>query len=192
MNSKLMFSLVCSAVLFASGCNTNPHTYNDANQPAVHATADQKHTDAKILSSLIVLNKNELAAANAAEQKSANRAVRNYAETMTKTHSRNLQDAERLSQTMDVAPKQGQTASLLQRKGRQQLVSLNRLQNQAFDRAYINAMVKDHTAALQLLDQRLIPQATNPQLRQYLEATRANVAQHLRQAQAVQGQLANS
>lgn len=111
---------------------------------------------------------------------------------MNKAHSRNLQEAERLSQKLDVAPKQGQTAAQLQRKGRQELAALNRLQNHAFDRAYINAMVKDHAAALQLLDQRLIPQATNPQLRQYLEATRANVAQHLKQAQAVQNQLANS
>lgn len=192
MNSKLLFSLVCSAVLFASGCNTNPHFYNETNQPVTHVSVEQKQTDAKILSSLIVLNKNEIAAANTAQQKSANHAVRNYAESMNKAHSRNLQEAERLSQKLDVAPKQGQTAAQLQRKGRQELAALNRLQNHAFDRAYINSMVKDHAAALQLLDQRLIPQATNPQLRQYLEATRANVAQHLKQAQAVQNQLANS
>ncbi len=79
---------------------------------------------------------------------------------------------------------------MLQRNGRKAIASLNHLQNGAFDRVYIADMVKGHTAALQLLNQKLIPLATNPLVKQLLENTRNHVIMHLQKAKAVQAQLA--
>ncbi|KTD19611.1 Predicted outer membrane protein [Legionella lansingensis] len=192
MKSKLLFSLTCSAILLASGCTPVSNPANDFNNPPANVvvTPAQAQVDAKILGGLIVLNQNEIAAATAAQQKAANPAVKNYAAWMNKAHSQNLQETLNLSQRMGVPPANGNVAMMLKRKGRQELASLNRLSGVAFERAYIAAMVKDHTAALQLIDHKLLNEATNPLLRRQLEITRTHVVQHLKQAQLIQRSLA--
>jgi putative membrane protein len=61
-----------------------------------------------------------------------------------------------------------------------------------FDRAYIDAQVKEHTKVLELLDNKLIPQAQNADLIKALQGIRSKVASHLQEAQDLQASLASS
>jgi putative membrane protein len=51
-----------------------------------------------------------------------------------------------------------------------------------FDRAYLSAQLQDHQDVLDLLDNKLIPQAQNPQLKAALEDTRKKVVDHIQMA----------
>ena len=186
MKSKYMLSLVCCAVL-SSGCSTHDSNYMDNSYPNGVMSVNAK-MDAKILGSLIVLNKNEIAAANLAVTKSTNPAVRNFAELMHKEHNQNLQDTENLSHKIGVMPKKGEVAIMLEKKGHRELASLNRLHNKSFDAVYMADMIKDHTNALNLLD-KCIKEAANPMVRQHLIATRAHVAMHLNRAKQIQSHM---
>ncbi|STX42569.1 Predicted outer membrane protein [Legionella donaldsonii] len=193
MKIKLIVSAMSlGAVLLASGCQqwnaTSP--FNGYTQ-AAPATPAQMKVDARILGSLVVLNQNEMAAATLAQRKASSPSVKNYAAWMYKAHNQNLQETQSLSQRIGIAPEKGATALALQRQGRQEMATLNRFNGKAFDRVYINAMVKDHAAALHMIDHKLKTEATNPQLRGQLEATRAHVAEHLQQARAVQREIAH-
>lgn len=188
MNSKYIYALAVTAVL-ASGCSTMYD--NNSNQMPTSMSAEQRHTDGKIMNTVMVLNKNEIAAASVAQSKAMNSSVRNYAQLMSNTHSRNLQETESLSQRLAVTPEPGNSSMMLKRQGKQELAMLKRTSSHSFDRVYINSMVKEHSAALHLFDQKLIPQASNPQLRMQLERTRAHIASHLQQAQAIQQQMAS-
>ncbi|KTC77993.1 DUF4142 domain-containing protein [Legionella brunensis] len=192
MKSQFLFPLTLSAILLASGCSTNSNdAYNDL--PAnVVVTPAQAKVDAKILGGLVVLNRNEIAAATEAQRKATNPAVKNYAALMNKTHSQNLQETQNISRRIGVMPENGSVAMMLQSKGKQEMATLNRLQGLAFEKAYIAAMIKDHAAALALLNQKLIPQATNPMVKKQLIITRVHVQEHLAQAQAVQKELTHS
>ncbi|WED44005.1 DUF4142 domain-containing protein [Legionella cardiaca] len=189
MKTKLLLSLSVGAVLLASGCTNNNDYYNDAVPGTAVVTPAQAQVDAKILGGLIVLNQNEIAAATLAQTKASNQAVRNYATLMYRAHSANLQETQNVSKRIGVAPANGNVAMMLKQKGKQELATLNRLNGYNFDKAYIAAMVKDHTAALHLINHKLLTEATNPAVRRQLEISRAHVEQHLRLAQDIQRQL---
>jgi putative membrane protein len=187
MKSKVVLSVAFSAVLLASGCSrNNENTYQLSDRPVNGALA---HVDAKIIATVIVLNKNEIAAARDAQQRASSPAVKNYAASMIRAHSKSLQEARSLSQKLGVRPEEGNAAILLHNRGQHELAALNGLQGRAFDKAYIDAVVRDHQTALNLIDQKLLPQAHNPALRRHLEITRAHVLRQLQQARVVQREI---
>ncbi len=191
MKIKFIPTLVLSAVVLATGCSSNYYTENNFNRPTNALSAEQAQTDARILGGIITLNKNEIAAAQEAQRKSNNLSVKNYANRMYLEHSNNLQQTEMLARKLGIVPEQGAAALMLQRHGQQELAMLDHLNQRNFDRAYINQMVKDHSAALQLINHKLLKQASHPLLIQQLENTRAHVQSHLQQAKLIQKELAH-
>lgn len=190
MKTKLISQgLLLSTVVLTAACSLHSNPNNGYHDPLVAYTAVQKQTDARILGGMIVLNKNEISLAQLAQQKTNNPAVRNYALWMEKAHSQNLNETLKLSQQLGLHPMEGDVARMLQQKGRQEMKTLSRLQNGAFDKAYIAAMVKGHQAALHLLDDKLIKLAVNPALKHQLENTSHHVNEHLQKAKAVQNTL---
>ena len=55
----------------------------------------------------------------------------------------------------------------------------------SISKAYIDAMVKGHTEALAVLDNKLIPKATTQAVKDHLAATREHVAHHLERAESL-------
>ena len=187
MKSKIIISMAVSAILLSSGCQ---HRMEDSYQPSGKSmTVAQVQTEGKIIGSIMVLNKNEIAAASLAERKSSNVDVKNYARMMSREHSKNLQELEKLSDAMHIMPIEGSTAMMLHKKGKHEMAALNRMNGKAFDKAYIGAMVKGHGEALQMLDHKLIPEATDPHVRKFLEMTRSHVMAHLQLAKKIQQEL---
>ena len=90
-----------------------------------------------------------------------------------------------LSKKINVAPQACAKSMKLSAEGQAEMKKLAALNDKAFDKAYINAMVKDHKAALQLL-QNSIKTSTNADLIAHLEATKNHVITHLQQAQEIQ------
>ena len=105
-----------------------------------------------------------------------------YAQMMIDEHTRNREQTSAFEPDEASAEAQAQKA-----KGEQELEALGRMEGDAYAKAYIDAMVKGHTEALDALDNRIIPAATRPEVKAHLDTTRGHVAQHLERAKALQG-----
>lgn len=183
---KLLSSFLIGCALVFTGCTPNaPLAVVDYTVPMTPA---QTKTDGRILGSLVVLNQNEIAAGQEAVQRSTNPAVKNFADMMIRDHGANLARTEEVSQKSGIATINGPIAMTLKQKGRRLMYTLKHVNNASFDKVYINAMVKGHAEALNLID-KLIPLATNPAVKAHLQDTRTHVAHHLAAAQQIQATL---
>lgn len=185
MKHKTLLSLVvCSSALIA-GCNTTGYNPFHSNAPMVVAT----QSNSNIVSDLVALNKNEIASARLALKTSMNPSVKKFAAMLNREHSKNLQQTLSISRKIHAPQDMSALSKNLQSQGQQEMSELSALSGPAFDKAYVNAMVRDHRAALNLLDQNLIPNSTNAMLTKHLQTTRQHVAMHLEHALALQSQL---
>ncbi|KAB7774084.1 DUF4142 domain-containing protein [Xanthomonas sp. LMG 12462] len=130
---------------------------------------------------LSAINTSEVNAGNLALQKQVKGPVRDYAMLMVKEHSDNNAKIAPWGPDAKAAPAQQQMQQAKAEAGK-----LQALDGDRFEQAYVMAMVKDHQAALQMLDSTLIPAAKTPDVAAHLRTTRTHVAEHLAKAQQLQ------
>ncbi|WP_371180889.1 DUF4142 domain-containing protein [Xanthomonas sacchari] len=130
---------------------------------------------------LSAINTSEINAGNLALQKQVKGPVRDYAMQMVKEHSDNNAKIAPWGPDAKAAPAQQQM-----QKAKAEAGKLQALDGDRFEQAYVMAMVKDHQAALQMLDSTLIPAAKTPDVAAHLRTTRTHVAEHLAKAQQLQ------
>lgn len=185
MKLKPVAALIfCSAALL-SACNTNPN--QDINSMSGYVMGQR--SEANILEDVIVLNKNEMAAAQLAKHKAFHPAVKKYASFLYTQHRNNLNKTMHLAHKLHIHPAMNPMAAGLKQKGQHELAQLSGLQGAAFDRAYMHAMIMDHREALQLLDRMLMNQANHKVLVAHLQATRHHVMMHLQKAEQIASHL---
>ncbi|WP_429003155.1 DUF4142 domain-containing protein [Xanthomonas sacchari] len=130
---------------------------------------------------LSAINTSEINAGNLALQKQVKGPVRDYAMLMVKEHSDNNAKIAPWGPDAKAAPAQQQI-----QKAKAEAGKLQAMDGDRFEQAYVMAMVKDHQAALQMLDSTLIPAAKTPDVAAHLRTTRTHVAEHLAKAQQLQ------
>jgi putative membrane protein len=133
------------------------------------------------LGAVNAVNELEIAASNQALKNNVSAPVAEYARMMVDEHTANREKTSAMNPQMDA-----QMATEQKTKGDAVLQKLSGQTGAAFEKAYIEAMVKSHTDALNTLENKLIPAATTPAVTAHLNATRDSVAQHLERAQALQ------
>lgn len=183
MKTILFFCSMIFAVSTSFAADTADHSTSHT------APTKAQHRDQEILGFLVVLNNNEIAAANLVAKVSNNDDVRAYATLMQTEHTKNLEDTLSLSKTIQLFPYESEKVIALKANGKKGLVKLMTLKGNAFDKAYIDAMVKGHTDALVAFDTMLLKNVSNPKLKDQLVATRVHVAHHLEQAKEIQKKL---
>lgn len=156
---------------------------------AASTAAETQEKDGKIIAILTTIDNNEIAAANEALKRSTNPDVKNFAQTMITDHSKNLADFKTLSQKINTPAVSSDKSNSLQKQGASLLKNLEAVPANQFDTTYINAMVKGHEAALKAINDKLLPKASNLELKMLLKATSGVVAHHLELAKAVQTKL---
>ncbi|WP_394686525.1 DUF4142 domain-containing protein [uncultured Xanthomonas sp.] len=130
---------------------------------------------------LSAINTSEINAGNLALQKQVKGPVRDYAMLMVKEHSDNNAKIAPWGPDAKAASAQQQI-----QKAKAEAGKLQAMDGDRFEQAYVMAMVKDHQAALQMLDSTLIPAAKTPDVAAHLRTTRTHVAEHLAKAQQLQ------
>ena len=187
MKTKFYLSLIISIFIglfiFSGNATAATPEFSKKNGTA------QTQKDGEIVALLIVLNKNEIAAAKEALKKVKNPTIKQYAKMLKKEHTKNLSEALTLSKKMDIAPVETVTVMVLKQDGKKEMITLAALHAKDFETKYIDAMIKDHTDALKMIDNNLLKNATNPYLKAQIEATRPHIVSHLQQAQAIQNKL---
>ncbi len=174
----MFFAIILSFFAFLAVAATHGHVDPTMNQKA-----------GKILETMIVINQNEINLGREAAQKSANPQVKNFAETMIRDHSKNLQAIEAFSKKTHITPISSEKIEVLKKLGNAEMKDLASKRGNNFDNAYITAMVKGHSKVLKIIDEKLLPNASNPELIKYLSATKNAVTQHLKMAKEVQKSL---
>ncbi|MEN5118953.1 DUF4142 domain-containing protein [Luteimonas sp. TWI662] len=150
--------------------------------------------DRKALLTVIEVDRHEIAAAQDALKKGVGERAQAYAEQLRTDHERSMQATQAmLDGTHEGAGASPQAAvaedPALAAERRQHDTERQRLEGlngEAFEAAWIDAMIKGHQAALDKLDRELIPQASAADVRSHLERTRETIAGHLERAQALQ------
>ena len=142
-------------------------------------------TQADALALLMTVDEHEIAAADQALGKNVTGPVLNFAQMMKTEHGKNLTETTRLGGAVSTAP----AVDALKKQGEASLRTLAMQSGTAYEKAYLDAMVRGHTDALALIDGTLLPAATDANIRQHFTTTRATVARHLERAKEIQASL---
>lgn len=162
----------------ASDTRTTP----DAATPAPAAV-----TPGAALALVAAVDEHEVAAAEQARGKKVTGAVREYADMLHREHGANLEAGKALSTGAGaIQPEQNADVTAMREKGKSELATLDQKSGKDYETAYVEAMVKGHTEALSMLEDRLIPAAQDERLRTFLNNTRDHVAMHLERGKELQ------
>lgn len=151
-------------------------------------SAQQKKdlTDPEIASVAVVANQIDINYADIALQKSKDKAIINFAETMKRDHKAVIGQATALVQKLGVTPKDNAVSESLLSQAAQTRQSLQKKSGAHFNKAYIDNEVAYHKAVINAVEQQLIPQADNAELKQLLENVVPALKAHLEHAEMVQ------
>lgn len=142
-----------------------------------------KLTDSEIAKIVVTANTAEVDAGKMANQKSTNPEVKSFAEDMIKVHEQSNKDANELAKKSHMAPKESSASRELSSDAKQKMTALEKANGKDFDRAYVQSQVDMHKQVLASIDNDLLPNAKNKDLKSMLEKTRPVVAEHLAHAE---------
>jgi putative membrane protein len=153
------------------------------------AQASPKLGDDEIASVAVVANQNDIGFANIAQKKSKNADVLKFANTMAADHKAVIDQAEALVAKLKVIPKDNSVSQSLKSSAEQTEKSLNSKSGEDFNKAYIDNEVIYHKAVISEIENVLIPQAQNEELKSLLQQVLPTLKTHLQHAEMIQSQL---
>ena len=145
--------------------------------------------DAQIASIVVTANQVDVDAGKLAETRASNPDVKAFAKLMVTDHTGVNKQAVDLVTRLKVTPQDNGTSRGLKEGGDKNLAALKGLQGAAFDKAYVDHEVAYHQAVLDAVDNTLIPNASNADLKALLVKVRPAFVAHLEHAKHVQASL---
>lgn len=171
---------------------TNEPTTNDPTTDGATVSGSDSPDPASPLSDQQIaavtdgVNTAEIEQAQLAQTKSTDEKVKLFASMMIEHHGQ----AKRKQTTLGIAKVESPLSLKLAAKAHTTMVQLKQKSGVEFDRAYLLAQVDGHQEVLETIDNQLLPDAKNPELKAYLEELRPQVAEHLERAKAAKDTLA--
>ena len=158
---------------------------NTAGAPEAQPTL----TDNQILGFTHAANVGEIEQGRLAQTKAKDSKVKAFAAMMVKDHTDADNKGKALAKKANLKPEASPTTESLKTGAEAATLTLKSEMGADFDRSYVDTQVKEHQEVLDTLDQKLIPSATNADLKTYLADVRAAVAMHLQHAEDLQKQM---
>jgi predicted outer membrane protein len=146
-------------------------------------------SDGQIAQILSASNQGEIAQARVAQQRARSREVKEFARHMIASHTDLQRRQSALYRSLRIKTEQSGLGNLMGAHCSAVANFLRRQPAQKFDRVFMNMQVLTHLFTLQVLDNQLIPNATDKTLRAELQQTRREIANHLAQARAIRASL---
>lgn len=150
------------------------------------AGAAQSINDAQIASIVVTANQVDVDAGKLAASTSKNPEVKKFALLMVTDHTGVNKQAVDLVTKLKVTPQDNATSQSLKAGGEKNIATLKALKGEAFDKAYVDHEVAYHQAVLDAVDQTLLPNATNVELKALLVKVRPAFVAHLEHAKHIQ------
>jgi putative membrane protein len=141
-----------------------------------------------VLSQLAVANQTEIKQAQVAAKKASTPTVKEFANKLAKDHKANSQKLEQLAKKMGVtlsdsgaqASTESQSATMGELAGKT---------GKEFDLAFLDAQIQAHEQNIDKIRNQLIPATDQPELRDYLQQTAAEMEGHLASAKQLKQDL---
>jgi putative membrane protein len=168
----------------ATDTAARPSTDSAAATPGAEAV-----TPAAILSQLYAANTAEIQLSKLAARKAASPAVKRVAAKLAADHTKNRAEEQALAQKLHIslAPATGSETSATD-----STALPSDLQGKAghdFDKAFVDYEIKGHEDNIQKIQTQLLPAASNPEVKAYLQKTLTAIQGHLASLKQVQQQL---
>ncbi|MBW3630333.1 MAG: DUF4142 domain-containing protein [Gemmatimonadetes bacterium] len=157
--------------------------------PVRSAASSTAMSDADIAAIVVAANGIDVQMGELALSRSVHTEVRKFAQQMITDHNAVNQAAVALVTRLGVTPTENGTSTSLRAGAEQTRVRLSGLSGAAFDRAYVDNEVAYHQTVLNALDNALVPNARNAELRSTLVGVRPAFVAHLQHAQHLQSSL---
>lgn len=152
----------------------------------VAAEVPAKLNDAEIASVAVTADQIDIDYAAIAKEKSKNADVLKFAATMAKDHGSVNAQAIALAKKLGVTPQDNATTQSLLAQAATTKDMLNSKSGADFDKAYIDNEVAYHKAAIGVVENTLIADASNPELKSLLESALPVFKEHLKHAEMIQ------
>lgn len=146
-------------------------------------------TDPQIAGIVVAANQVDVDAGKLAKSKSRNKKVKEFAQRMITDHTAVNNQAAALVKKLGVKPEESDTSKSLKTGGKESNAKLKGLKGKAFDKAYVDHEVAYHQQVLDAIDQVLIPNAKNAELKGLIEKVRPAIAAHLDHAKMLASSL---
>jgi putative membrane protein len=144
--------------------------------------AAQSITDAQSASIVVTANQVDVDAGKLAASSTKNAEVRKFAQLMVRDHTDVNRQAVGLVTRLKVTPQDNETSRSLAAGGEKNVAALKSLKGAAFDKSYVEHEVAYHQAVLDAVDQTLVPNAKNGELKALLVKVRPAFVAHLEHA----------
>jgi putative membrane protein len=145
--------------------------------------------DAEIAHIVVTANQVDIDAGKLASEKTKNDEVKKFADQMVADHTAVNKSASDLVQKLGVTPKDNAISKSLKAGGDKNLAKLKKLSGEKFDKAYVDNEVTYHEAVLKTIDDVLLPNAKNAELKATITQVRPTIAEHLKHAQHLQASM---
>lgn len=143
-------------------------------------------TDQKFTTQAATANLAEVDMAQLAQQQASGDAVKQYAQHLQQDHQQATQQLKSLASQKGV-----QLPSALDDKHKREKDKLAKMQGAEFDKAYIDAMVKDHKKVISQFEKQA-KDGKDAELKSFAAQTLPKLREHLEHAQQLQSQLKSS
>jgi putative membrane protein len=185
---SIMSTLAIAAVSIAAATFT---TYEAAatnivmSEPATTSPV----TDSQIAAIVVAANTVDIKAGELAQSKTTNPKIKQFADTMVRDHTAVNKAAVELVTKLGVTPEENETSRSLTSSGEQTRERLGGLTGKEFDIAYIDNEVTYHATVIKALDDTLIPNAKNAELKALLIKVRPSFVTHLQHAEQLKASM---
>ena len=150
-----------------------------------------KLSDPEVASVAVTANQIDIDYAKIAKERSKNEEVIKFANMMEKDHQSVIDQAVALVTRLKVTPKDNATSKKLMADAEKTKTMLRSKTGAAFDKAYIDNEVTYHKAVISTVNNVLIPESENAELKKLLQDVAPILNAHLQHAQKVQKQFSH-
>jgi putative membrane protein len=156
---------------------------------AATGTSGETLTDAQIVEVTSAANRGEIEQAREALKRAQTAKVKQFAQRMLADHSQMETKGKQMNKRAGITPQDSGVSNSLKANGVTVMTTLKSQTGADFDRAYIDAQVREHQQVLDTIDNDLLPQAQSADIKAALQQARDHVADHLKMAQDIQSSL---
>jgi putative membrane protein len=174
-------SIVLCIALVALGCDEG------GTPESLSENANSELSDPQISQVLMSAKDGEVERGETAARKTTRTVIKDFAQQMVKDHTVVRQSLQNVLNDRGVILTSSAVSTDIEARATETLDKLRNRAGADFDDTYIDSQVKMHRDVLSLIDNKLLPQVDDTQLRSEIKATRAVVAHHLQKAQSIQG-----
>lgn len=145
-----------------------------------------KLSDAEVAHVAVMANQIDIDYAAIAKEKSQDDEVLKFAQTMADDHAAVIKQASELAKKLGVTPQDNAVSQQLLDGAKAKQKELRGLSSEAFDQAYIDNEVAYHKAVIDAVENLLIPETENGELKGLLQNVLPALKAHLEHAEMVQ------